>query len=234
MNLDERGARAATALAQHVHDTIDPASSLRSLYQQTGYRERSRRRRPAALVVGFAAAAVVVVAILIALGVFSSDSSTHPGGKHGQHIPPAGPTAPPPTTAPTTQAAACVQPCLTLHILRADNHQPFPPGGSNSGALVRICPVVSCPDQGSGPGVLFPPADANGDVVVRDLDPALEYDILPMVVNMPGWSCPDYSDPNTGDNYWFPPAPPVTPTAHDVTGTPSALDDTTYFIDDCG
>ncbi len=234
MNLDERGARAASVLDHHIRDNVDPAHSLRILYQQTGYRARSRRRRPAAMVVAFAAV-VAIIGVLVAVGVWSSNSSTHVGGKHAQHLP-AGPTPTAPTPS-TTRVAACVSPCFTLHLLRADNHQPFPAGGETGGklggALARICPVASCPDQGSGPTVVFPLADANGDVVVRGLDPAVEYDFLPMVINMPGWSCPDYTDPNTGDNYLVPPAP-VTPTAHDVTGTPTALDNTTFFIDDCG
>jgi len=241
MNLDDRGARAAAALEQHVRSNLDPAHSLRNLYQQTGYRARSHRRRPAAMVVAFAAV-VAIIGVFIAVGVWSSNSSTHLGGKHAQPLPAAGPAPTAPatssTTPPTTRVAACVTPCMKLHILRADNHLPFPPGGSSggklAGAVVRICPVASCPAQGSGPTVVFPLADANGDVFVRNLDPAAEYDYLPMVINMPGWSCPDYTDPSTGDNYWFPPAPAATPTAHDVTGTLSALDNTTFFIDDCG
>src|SRR3954449_4503976 len=49
---------------------------------------------------------------------------------------------------------------ITLHILRADNQQPFAPGGGNFGANMRICPVVGCIESGPGANVIFPLADA--------------------------------------------------------------------------
>ena len=232
MTVDERGSRAAAELDRRVRAGLDPARSLQDLYERTGYRARSSKRRPVAMAVAFAAV-VAVVGVLVLVGVWSSGPTT-PGHEHPRRLPVANSTTTPPTT-PTTQAAACVSPCITLHILRADNHEPFPPSTTNSGALVRICPVATCPDQGNGPGVVFPRANASGDVHVQGLDPSVEYDFNAMMVNMPGWACPGYTDPSTGDKYWFPPAPADAPTRPDVTGTPPALDGTTFYIsDNCG
>ena len=122
---------------------------------------------------------------------------------------------------------------ITLHVLRADNHQPFAPGGNNSGALVRICPAVGCIEQGPGANVIFPQADANGDVGVPALNPDTEYSFQAMAVNVPGWSCPDYTDlqANPPINYWF--GPLREPFKYDVIGTPADLDNTTFYIADC-
>ena len=103
-----------------------------------------------------------------------------------------------------------------------------------AGANLRICPVVGCVTDGPNATVIYPLADAHGDVVLNDvLDPAVEYNFLAMVVNVPGGTCPDYTDPQTGAFYWFPPAPSSdAPFEHGVTGTPSAMDNTTFYISD--
>ncbi len=131
----------------------------------------------------------------------------------------------PPVTQPPAVAG------ITLHILRADG-QPFAPGGQHAGAIMRICPVVSCPDQGSGPGVVFPLADENGDVVVPALDPDAQYSFMPMAQNVPDWNCPDYTDLGPPlINYWF--GPLREPFKYDVIGTPADLDNTTFYIAEC-
>lgn len=125
------------------------------------------------------------------------------------------PTCPPPPPTPS--------PGIELHILRADDSQPFALGGAGVWTGLRICPLVGCVSEGSGANVVYADADATGNVVVPNLDPAVQYVFRAMARNVDGWSCPAYTDPNTGENYWFAPH---------VTGTPSAVNGTTFHISD--
>jgi hypothetical protein len=109
--------------------------------------------------------------------------------------------------------------CLELHVLRADDGQPFPSGV----ALVRACPTVGCVSDGPGANVVYGSSAADGTVGLEGLDPAVEYDFLAMAVDVPGWTCPDYSDGTK--SYWF-------PAGGQVTGVPGALEGTTFSIAD--
>jgi hypothetical protein len=115
--------------------------------------------------------------------------------------------------------------CITMHILDPSG-EPYPAGWGTSGprAGMRICPVDNCIDQGPNANVVYPGADANGDVVVAGLDPATQFTFLAMAVNIGG--CPPYyTDPINGDHYWF-------PAGNQTVGTPSDLAGTTFSIDE--
>jgi hypothetical protein len=109
--------------------------------------------------------------------------------------------------------------CTGLHILNAATNQPFALGHT----VVRVCPVVGCVADGPGANVVYAVADANGDVSAPNLDPAIEYEFLAMATDIEGWNCPGYTDPNSGVSYWFAPT---------VTGTPLAIEGTTFSISD--
>jgi len=130
-------------------------------------------------------------------------------------------------TAPSTLVVARPTSCTEMHILNAATGAPFSPANwgtpSHVGAGMRICPVTNCIDQGlAGANVMYPGADANGDVFVANLDAGTQYTFLAMVRDIAGCT-PDYTDGSS--NYWFPPG-------GTVTGTPSDLAGTTFYIDD--
>jgi hypothetical protein len=108
---------------------------------------------------------------------------------------------------------------LEFHVLNADdNDQPFALGHAGMWA----CPVVNCVTaDGPDKNIVFAGADAEGDVFMSGLDPAVEYRFVFYAVDVDGWSCPSFS--YQGHDYWQEP---------EVDGVPSAVDGHTAYISD--
>jgi hypothetical protein len=108
---------------------------------------------------------------------------------------------------------------LEFHILNADdNDQPFALGHAGMWA----CPAANCiTADGPDKNIVFAGANAEGDVTMSGLDPAVEYSFVFYATDVEGWSCPSFSF--EGVDYW---------TAATVTGVPAAVDGTTAHISD--
>ena len=108
---------------------------------------------------------------------------------------------------------------LQFRILDAeDGDTPFALGHAGMWA----CPVENCVTaDGPDKNIVFAGADADGNVTMSGLDPAVEYSFVFYATDVAGWSCPTFSF--QGTDYWQEPA---------VIGVPSAVDGHTAYISD--
>jgi hypothetical protein len=198
-------------------------------------RPRSRpmkHRRTAAVAAGLLVAALAGGAVALAATGGSGSPEAHGSSSTTTGLA----TATTSTTnvpASTTPPATTTPAAGTFHarILNARTNAPFAAWAKDegSGPLLRVCPKVGCISNGApDANDAYFGADANGDVVVRTLDPAVEYSFTAMAIDIDG--CPPYyqepSNPRNGDHkYWFAP---------EMSGTPSEVEGTAFMVvDNC-